>query len=116
MMSQFQTLRAPKTPSRKVRILSSKRLTPLLRRGLRFEAAVPMNGATLRAALSVRGRTVGTVRRTRLSRGRVKVTLPLSRSGKARLARLLRGRRGARALLKVTAGGDTRQARFIIGR
>ncbi len=135
MMTQFQTAKAPSKPSypkpsdggltlkpaddtlsRRVRIISSKRLGRILRRGLRFEAAVPVKGATLRAALSVRGRRVGTVRRTRLSRGRVKVTLKLSRRGRARLRRLLAHRRRSGAVLKVTAGGETRRARFTIRR
>ena len=128
MMSQFQTVRAGSAPpgpgskpkpdrlSRKIRILSSKRLRRILRRGLRFEAAVPVNRAALRATLSGRGRKLGSVRRTGLSRGRVKVTLKLKRRGKARLRRLLAGRRRARALLKVSAGGETRRLRFIIRR
>ena len=136
MMTQFQTAKAPSKPSyprpspggsgtkpkpadtlsRKIRILSSKRLGRILRRGLRFEAAVPVTRATLRATLSVRGRTVGTVRRTRLTRGRVRVTLKLSRRGRARLRRLLAHRRRSGAVLKVTAGGETRRARFTIRR
>ncbi|MDQ3647032.1 MAG: multicopper oxidase family protein [Actinomycetota bacterium] len=128
MMTQFQTLPSgghhspppsgsPKdTLSRKIRILSSKRLRRILRRGLRFEAAAPVNGATLRATMKVRGRTVGSVRRTRLSRGRVKVTLKVSRRGKARLRPLVMKRRRLRTVLKVRAGGETRRARFIIRR
>ncbi len=104
------------TLSRKIRILSSKRLRRVLRRGLRFEAAAPVSGATLRASLSVGGRTVGSVRRTGLSRGRVKVTLKLSRRGKARLRPLAEKRRRLRTVLKVRAGGETRRARFIIRR
>jgi len=147
MMTQFKTVRAPTAPgdpgpsnptpskpqspppgsdskpkpadtlSRKIRILSPKRLKRILRRGLRFEAAVPKNRATLRATLKVRGRRVGSVRRLRLSRGRVKVTLKLSRSGKARLRRLMAGRRRrAKAVLAVTAGGEARRARFTVRR
>ncbi len=104
------------TLSRKIRILSSKRLKRILRRGLRFEAAAPVSGATLRASLSVGGRTVGSARRTGLSRGRVKVTLKLSRRGKTRLRRLLADSRRARALLRVKAGGESRRLRFSIGR
>ena len=134
MMTQFQTLPSPPAPhhpppvgsgpvgtpadtlSRKIRILSPKRLRWILRRGLRFGAAAPVNGATLRAFLNVRGRRVGSVRRTRLSRGRVKVTLRISRRGRARLRPLVMKRRRLTSLLKVTAGGETRRARFIIRR
>ena len=104
------------TLSRKIRILSSKRLRRILRRGLRFEAAAPVSGAALRASLSVGGRTVGSARRTGLSRGRVRVTLKLSRKGKTRLRRLLANSRRARALLRVKAGGEARRLRFSIGR
>ncbi len=110
----------PQTPvdpvSRKVSILSSKRLGRILRRGVRFEAASPANGATLRAALNVRGRKVGSVRRAGLSRGRVKVTLKLSPRGKTRLKKLMAGRPRAKAVLKATAGAETNQARFTIRR
>ncbi len=128
MMTQFRTLpssrhhspppsgSAKDTLSRKIRILSSKRLRRILRRGLRFEAAAPVNGATLRATMKVRGRTVGSVRRTRLSRGRVKVTLRVSRRGRARLRPLVKKRRRLRTVLKVRAGGETRRARFTIRR
>jgi len=145
MMTQFQTLPSPSAPphpppatpgpagggpaggtgstskpadrlSRRIRILSSTRLRPILRRGLRFEAAAPVNRATLRASLSVKGRRVASVRRTRLSRGRVRVTLKLSRRGKARLRRLLSVRRRVGAQLKVTAGAETRRLRFTIRR
>ena len=104
------------TLSRRIRILSAKRLGRILRRGLRFEAAAPVNGATLRASLSAGGRALGSVRRTGLSRGRVKVTLKLSRRGKTRLRKLMATRPRAKALLKVSAGGETRRARFIIRR
>jgi plastocyanin len=104
------------TLSREIRILSSKRLGRILRRGLRFEAAAPVNGATLRASLSAGGRALGSVRRTGLSRGRVKVTLKLSRRGKTRLKRLLAAKPRAKALLKVAAGGETNRARFTIRR
>jgi FtsP/CotA-like multicopper oxidase with cupredoxin domain len=132
MMTQFRTLPSPHHPppgagsapdtvkpdtlSRRIRILSSRRLRRILRRGLRFGAAAPVNGATLRAFLSVRGRRVGSVRRTRLARGRVKVTLRISRRGRARLRPLIMKRRRLTSLLKVTAGGETRRARFVIRR
>jgi hypothetical protein len=133
MMTQFRTVRPPDdalpgggspgstndpadTLSRKIRILSSKRLRRILRRGLRFEAAVPVTGASLRATMSVRGRKVGHVRRKGLPRGRVKVTLKLSRREKVHLRRLMVRRRRVKALLKVTAGGETRRARFTIRR
>lgn len=104
------------TLSRTVRILSSRRLRNVLRGGLRFESAVPRSGATLRAALRVRDRQVGVERRSSLARGRVRVTLKLSRTERGRLTRLLRGRRRAAAQLKVTSGGETRTARFTIYR
>ena len=136
MMSQFETVRPPSTPtyprppggarpgpgptasqlSRKIRILSSKRLSRILRRGLRFEAAVPASPTTLRAGLYVRGRKVGAVRRRGLSRGRVKVTMKLTRRGKARLRRLMAHRRRARAVLKLRAGSISASARFTIRR
>jgi len=138
MMTQFETVQAVAAPSyprppggsgsttkppptsatlsRRIKILSSKRLSRILRRGLRFEAAVPAPGTTLRAALSVRGRRIGTVRRRGLSRGRVKVTLKLSRRGKARLRRLMAQRRRASALLEVSAGTITARVRFTIRR
>ena len=127
MMTQFQTVAPTLNPpqpkpnprdtlSREIRILSSKRLRQILRRGLRFEAAAPVNRATLRAILNVRGRRVGSVRRTGLSRGRVKVTLKLSRRGKTRLRRVMAKRRRAGALLKVSAGGETGRARFTTRR
>ena len=134
MMSQFQTLPSPTRPvprqpggsglqpqagealSFKVRILSSKRLGRLLRRGLRFEAGVPADGATLRASLRARGRRLGTLRRKALSRGRVRLTLRLSRRGRTRLRRLLADRRRARALLVVSAGNTRARARFTIRR
>lgn len=102
--------------SREVRILSSKRVGRIFRRGLRFEAAAPVNGATMRASLTAGGRALGSVRRTGLSRGRVKVTMKLSRRGKARLKRLLAAKPRAKALLKVAAGGETNRARFTIRR
>ena len=102
--------------SRTIRLLSSKRLRSIVMRGLRFEGGVTTNGATLRAELRVRGRTVGSVRRTRLARGRVKVTLTLTRREKARLRRLLAGRSHAAAQLRVTSGSQTRAARFNIWR
>ena len=135
MMSQFQTLAPPTYPlptppaggsgnttepppalSYKVRILSSRKLRNVLRRGLRFEAASPSNGSTMRAYLSARGRRLGTLRRTGLSRGRTRQTLKLSRVGKARLRRLLRRRRTVRATLTVRAGNTTARARFTIRR
>ena len=64
----------------------------------------------------MRGRTVGSVRRTRLPRGRVRVTLTLSRGEKARLRRLVAGRSRVAAQLRVTSAGDTRVARFGIWR
>lgn len=102
--------------SRTVRIVSSKRLARILRYGLRFEAAVPFRGAVLRGDLTVRGKRVGTVRRTRLLRGRVRVTLKLSRRGRTELRRRLAGRRRAPAQLTVRAGGETRRVRFTISR
>jgi len=102
--------------SRKIRILSSRRLKRILRRGLSFGVAVPVNRATLRASLSVKGRRVASVRRTRLSRGRVRITLKLSRRAKARLRRLLSVRRRIGAQLTVTAGAETRRLRFTISR
>jgi hypothetical protein len=137
MMSQFETVRpaakpptpaphhpAPTTPvkpsepavSSKVRILSSKRLSRILRRGLRFEAGVPGRGTRLRASLYVRGRKVGSVTTTRTQRGRVKVTMKLSRRGRARLRRLMSKRRRASAVLKVKAGSISGRARFTIRR
>jgi FtsP/CotA-like multicopper oxidase with cupredoxin domain len=104
------------TLSRTVRILSSKRLRNILRRGVRFEAAVPKNGSSLRAELRVRNRRIGVESRSRLDRGRVRVTLKLTRSERTRLTRLLRGRRKATAQLRVTSGGETRSARFTIVR
>jgi len=100
----------------KVRVLSSKRLRRIVRRGVRFEAAVPVTGATLRATMSVNGRKVGSVRGKGLSRGRVRVTLKLSRRGKARLTRLVAKRRRAKAVLKVAAGRETTLSRFTIRR
>lgn len=88
----------------KLKILSSKRLSKVSRRGLRFEAGVPAKGTTLRASLTARGRTLGILRRKALPRGRVRLTLKLSRRGKTRLRRLLAHRRHVRALLKVSAG------------
>jgi len=102
--------------SNKLKLLSSRRLERILRRGLRFGAAVPANRATLRATLSVRGRRIGSVRRTRLSRGRVQVTLKLSRRGKQRLRRLLAKRRQVSVLLKVSAGNTNARLRFTIRR
>jgi len=102
--------------SRRVKILSSKRLSQILRRGLRFEGAIPVSGATLRASLSVRGRRVVSVQRKGLSRGRVRVTVKLSRGDRARLTRLVAGRRRATAQLTVTAGSAPRRARFTIVR
>ncbi len=102
--------------SRQVKILSSKRLSRILRRGLRFEAALPVSGATLRARLTVRGRTIADVRRRALSRGRVRVTVRLASAGRSRLRRLLTGRRSATARLTVTAGAAPRSARFTIRR
>ena len=133
MMSQFQTLAAPRPPttpptrprpaptipaalSFRVKILSSKRLARILRRGLRFEAASPAAGTTLRAALTVRGRRVGSLRRTNQPRGRVKLTMKLSRRGRARLRRAMAGRRRARAVLTVKAGNTTARGRFTIRR
>jgi hypothetical protein len=134
MMSQFQTLPSPARPaprqpggagrgpqrgealSFKVKILSSKRLRRLLRRGLRFEAGVPADGATLRASLSASGRRLGTLRRRALSRGRVRLTLRLSRRGKTLLRRLLAHRRRTRAVLVVSAGNTRARARFTIRR
>lgn len=102
--------------SRAIRILSSTRLRRILLYGLRFESAVPVAGATLRAELSVDGRRVGTVRRTRLPRGRVRVTLKLTRYGRAQLRRRMAGRSRARAQLRVTTAGETRRAVFTIRR
>jgi FtsP/CotA-like multicopper oxidase with cupredoxin domain len=102
--------------SRTIRILSSKRLRPILLRGIRFESAVPATRASLRAELRVRGRLVAVERRTRLARGRVRVTLTLSRAENARLRRLIAGRRTVAAQLRVIAGGETRTARFTIWR
>lgn len=102
--------------SRAVRIVSSKRLARILRYGLRFEAAVPFRGAVLRGDLAVRGKRVATVRRTRLRRGRVRVSLKLSRYGRTQLRRKLAGRRRAAALLTVRAAGETRRVRFTIAR
>ncbi len=144
MMTQFKTLPSPSAPhnpppatpapgggppggtgstgmpadrlSRKIRILSSRRLRRILRRGLSFGVAVPVNRATLRASLSVKGRRVASVRRTRLSRGRVRITLKLSRRAKARLRRLLSVRRRVGAQFTVTAGAETRRLRFTITR
>ena len=134
MMSQFQTLPSPASPgsqqpggsgtkpdsaealSTKIRILSSKRLRRLLRRGLRFEAGVPTDGSRLGASLTARGRRLGTLHRKGLSRGRVRLTLKLSRRGKARLRRLLAHRSATRALLRVSAGNTTTRARFTIRR
>jgi len=99
--------------SRTIRIVSSKRLRNILRRGLRFESAIPRQGANLRAELRVRGQRIAVERRTTLSRGRVRVTMKFSRSERARLARLLRGRKRVAAQLKVTSG-DSRTARFTI--
>ncbi|MGI8624060.1 MAG: hypothetical protein ACR2NB_11390, partial [Solirubrobacteraceae bacterium] len=106
----------PATFSNRIRVLSSKRLTRILRGGLRFEAAVPANRTTLRAALSLKGHSLGSARRAGLSRGRAKVTLKLSRSGRARLRRLLAHHRRVRALLKVTAGNTTARAHVTIRR
>gem|GEM_PF-377131 len=102
--------------SRAVRILSPKRLGSILLRGVRFEAAVPARGAVLRAELRVRGQRVAVERRRRLSRGRVTVTMTLSRAEKARLRRLLAGRAYVAAQLRVTAAGETHVARFDIRR
>ena len=109
---------APALPalSRAIRILSPKRLRHIVSRGLRFESAVAVSGATLRAELRARGRRVGSVRRTRLPRGRVKVTLTLSRAEKARLRRLMAGRTRVAAQLEVRSAGETRVARFRIWR
>jgi hypothetical protein len=106
----------PDTLSRTVRILSSKRLRNILRSGVRFEAAVPKNGSSLRAELRVRNRWVGVESRSTLQRGRVRVTFKLTKSERTRLTRLLRGRKRATAHLKVTAGGESRTARFTIFR
>jgi len=144
MMTQFQTLPPPAQPggqqpggqqpggqqpggsvsrptpaeavSFKLKILSSKRLRNVLRRGLRFEAGVPAKGTTLRASLTARGRTLGTLRRKALPRGRVRLTIKLSRRGKTRLRRLLARRRSVPALLKVSAGNTRARARFTIRR
>lgn len=102
--------------SSKIRLLSSKRLKNVLRRGLRFEAGVPSNGAGLRATLSARGRTLGTLRRTNLSRGRVKLTLKLSRRGKTNLKKLLGKRRRIATVMKVTTGNTTSRARVTLSR
>ncbi|MBA3746460.1 MAG: hypothetical protein H0W96_03085 [Solirubrobacterales bacterium] len=102
--------------SRTVKILSSKRLGNILRRGLRFESAVPKTGSALRAELRVEGKLVAIERRVRLSRGRVRVTMKLTRTERARLSRQLRGRQRATAQLKVLSGGETRTVRFTISR
>ncbi len=109
----------PATPaplSPRVKVLSSKRLGRIVRQGLRFEAAVPVNGSTLRAGLSVGGRNLATLRRKGLSRGRVRLTVKLSSRGRARLRRLLAGRRRVTALLEVTAGKTTARTRLTIKR
>lgn len=102
--------------SRAIRILSSKRLRDIVRRGLRFEAAAPAKGVALRAELRARGRLVGVVRRTPRARGRLRVTLTLTRQGRARLTRLMAGRPRVAAQLKVTTAGESRSARFAIRR
>lgn len=134
MMTQFQTVApagsappaatprqpAPVTPpapvSSKVKILSSKRLRRILRRGLRFEAGVPTKGARLKARLSAGGRTLAVLRRSSLRRGRVRLTMKLSRRGRARARKLMANRRRARAVLKVISGNTTARARFTITR
>ena len=88
----------------------------MVRSGVRFEAGVPTNRSTLRAELRINGRRAGTLRRTGLERGRVKLRISLSRSGKARLNRLLRTRSRVQAELRVTSGGETRRTRFTITR
>jgi hypothetical protein len=117
-LSGGQTVQPTALPpvSSTIRLLSSRRLKTVLRRGLRFEAGVPSNGAALRATLSVRGRTLGTLRRSSLSRGRVALTLKLSRSGKAGLKKLLAKRRRVATTMKVTAGNQTSRARVTISR
>ncbi len=107
---------AADTLSREVRILSSKQLGRILRRGVRFEAAAPVTGATLRATLTVKGRKVGSVRAKELLRGRIQVMLKLSRRGKAHLRRLVARGRRVKAVLTVTVGGETERARFTIRR
>ncbi len=102
--------------SLKIKLLSSKRLRQVLRRGLRFEAGVPSNGATLRATLSIRGRALGTLRRTNLSRGRVKLTIKLSRRGKRSLKKSLAKRRRTAALMKVTTGTKNARAHITLTR
>jgi spore coat protein A, manganese oxidase len=106
---------APATPLR-VSVLSSKRLRRILRRGLRFETLVAADGSRLKAALSARGRRLGSVSRASLRRGEVAITLKLSRRGKARLRRLLADRRRVRAVLKVTVGAATAKTGFTIRR
>ena len=105
-----------KAVSFKLKILSSKRLRRVLSRGVRFEAGVPANRTALRASLTARGRTLGILRRKALSRGRVRLTLKLSRRGKIRLRRLLAHRRHVRVLLKVSASNTRTAARFTIKR
>lgn len=102
--------------SRAIRILSPKRLRHVVRRGVRFESGVTVGRAPFRAELRVRGRKVGVARRTPAARGRYRVTLTLSRQGKARLRRLLASRRRVAAQLYVTLGDETRVARFSIWR
>jgi len=108
----------PRTPrlSRAVRILSPKRLRDILRRGVRFQSAVTVARAPLRAQLRVRGLLVGEARRTPRARGRVQVTLRLSPRGRARLRRLLTGRQRVSAVLRVRSAGESRIARFSIWR
>ncbi len=102
--------------SRAIRILSRKRLRHVLRRGVRFESGVPGARAPLRAQLRVRGLLLGEARRTPLVRGRVRVTLTLSARGRAKLRRLLAGRRRVPATLRITTAGESRTARFSIWR
>ena len=110
------TTARPDTLSRRIRILSTKRRRHVVLFGVRFESAVPVNRSTLRAELRVDGRRVGSLRRANLSRGRVKLRLKLSRSGKARVNRLLRTRSRVRAELRVSTEGETRTTRFAISR
>jgi hypothetical protein len=101
--------------TRRIRILSSKRRRDVVRFGVRFEAAAVTRGP-LRAELRVGSRRIGTLRRTGLARGRVKLRLTLTRSGKAYLNRVLRSRARVRAQLGVRSGGETRRTRFTIYR
>ena len=102
--------------SRRIRILSAKRLRHVLRSGIRFETAVAGRRSPMRAELRVGGRLVGVARRTPHARGPVRVTLKLSRQGRVRLRRIFDGRRREAAQLKIRTAGQTRVARFTIRR